>query len=204
MESYKPFGFFGVAMGYGQGFVTQAALLLDKMRDATTMLQWAAKATYWADFNPYIVPEGCEIDPTGKFWHRTGDLGNGVQQAEIVKALRAVIGIDDSSANLCCVRGCRTGWTSIRVERYPAMIERDGAQVSTNVGYTLRRTADGMRMDISSEKPLPETNVRLGPFANRPEIGSIGRNASYQHAGDSWWVWVGLPKGGGGVRGRGQ
>ena len=43
---------------------------------------------------PYIVPEGVQIDPTGRFRYRTGDLGNGVQEAEIIKALRMVIGVD--------------------------------------------------------------------------------------------------------------
>ena len=35
IDTYKPFGFYGQAMGYGQGLVTQAALLLDRMHDAT-------------------------------------------------------------------------------------------------------------------------------------------------------------------------
>src|SRR5206468_231380 len=82
LASYRPFGFYGTAMGYGQGFVTQAALLLDHMKDATEMLNWTARATYDAKYKPYIVPEGCETDPEGRFWHRTGDLGNGVQEGE--------------------------------------------------------------------------------------------------------------------------
>ena len=32
IDTYQPFGFYGQAMGYGQGFVTQSALLLDRMR----------------------------------------------------------------------------------------------------------------------------------------------------------------------------
>ena len=46
IDTYKPFGFYGWAMGYGQGFVTQSALLLDRMNDATTMFDWTAKEIY--------------------------------------------------------------------------------------------------------------------------------------------------------------
>ena len=34
IDTYKPLGFYGQAMGYGQGFVTESALLLDRMHDA--------------------------------------------------------------------------------------------------------------------------------------------------------------------------
>ena len=191
VESYKPFGYFGVAMGYGQGFVTQAALLLDKMRDATTMLQWAAKQTYCAAFNPYIVPEGCEIDPSGQFWHRTGDLGNGVQQAEIVKALRVVIGIDDSTPKQ--LRLCPRmpyGWTSIRVGKFPVMIERNGRLETAHIGYRLRRIdAGAMRIEVTSDKPLPAVELRLGPFKTEPYAPAVERS------GDSYWMAISIPAG---------
>lgn len=185
VESYKPLGYFGVAMGYGQGFVTQSALLLDKMHDATTMLQWAAKQTYCSALNPYIVPEGCEIDPAGKFWHRTGDLGNGVQQAEIVKALRVVIGIDDTSRDTLtlCPR-MPYGWTSIRVRRYPLAS-------GTHVSYLLKRLGRGYALYASSDRPLPEVAIRLGPFDSKPQ----GSFMKVERSGDSWWVSVHQPAG---------
>ena len=96
IDTYKPFGFYGQAMGYGQGFVTQSALLLDRMHDATQMLDWAAKEIYNPRQGSFIVPEGVQIDPTGRFWYPMGDLGNGVQEGEIVKTLRMVIGMDDT------------------------------------------------------------------------------------------------------------
>lgn len=194
IESYKPFGYFGVSMGYGQGFVTQSALLLDKMSDATTMLHWAAKQTYCAAFEPYIVPEGCEIDPTGQYWHRTGDLGNGVQQAEIVKALRVVIGIDDSSPKrLCLCPRMPFGWTSIRVEGVPVLIELDGRMETAHVSYSLERTGGHqMRLHVTSDKPLPATEIRLGPFKSLPKryATSIdgGARGIEVNSGDSLWV----------------
>ena len=66
-DTYHPFGFYGQAMGYGQGFVTQSALLLDRMGDATQMLDWAAREIYDPrGIGAYIVLEGCQIDPSGR------------------------------------------------------------------------------------------------------------------------------------------
>ena len=65
IDTCKPFGFYGWAMGYGQGFVTQAALLLDRMKDVTPMLEWTARETYDPEIRSYIVPEGVQVDPTG-------------------------------------------------------------------------------------------------------------------------------------------
>ena len=94
-------------MGYGQGFVTQSALLLDHLHDATVMIDWAAKQIYDPRFGFFIVPEGTQIDPAGKFWFRMGDQGNGVQEAEIVKTLRLIIGVDDTQpARLQFFREC--------------------------------------------------------------------------------------------------
>jgi hypothetical protein len=190
IEACKPFGYFGVAMGYGQGFVTQSALLLDRMSDATEMLRWAARQTYSAAFKSYIVPEGCEVDPTGSFWHRTGDLGNGVQQAEIVKALRVVIGVDDSTPKQ--LRICPRmpfGWTAIHVSKFPVMIERNGRTETAHIGYELKSTGGQMRIQMTSDKPLPAVELRLGPFKTAPGGPGVERS------GDSYWVTTALPAG---------
>ncbi len=62
IDTYRPFGFYGWAMGYGQGFVTQAALLLDRMKDVTPMLNWTARETYDAEIHSFVVPEGVQVD----------------------------------------------------------------------------------------------------------------------------------------------
>lgn len=201
VDSYKPFGYFGVAMGYGQGFITQSALLLDKMSDATKMLQWAAKQTYSASHEPYIVPEGCEIDPTGQFWHRTGDLGNGVQQAEIVKAIRLVIGIDDSSQKqlTLCPR-MPYGWEAITVGNVPTMIDQNGKWATASLGYTLKKTGAGMAMHVTSDKPLPKVDMRLGPLRRGVKqvvvtVNGSSLTAAIERSGDSSWTRFAVPAG---------
>ena len=138
-------------MGYGQGFVTQAALLLDRMQDATRMLDWAAREIYDPRFGSFIVPEGCEIDPTGRFWYRMGDLGNGVQEAEIVKALRIMIGVDDTHPNrLRFFPRMPYGWSGMTAERYPVLVERGGRTETGLLRYKLERSSDNrMALEIA-------------------------------------------------------
>ncbi|HXS13620.1 MAG TPA: hypothetical protein VN734_13010 [Acidobacteriaceae bacterium] len=194
VDSYQPFGFYGQAMGYGQGFVTQAALLLDRMRDATEMLQWMAKQIHDPRFGSFIVPEGCEIDSTGRFWYRIGDLGNGVQEAEIIKALRIVIGVDDVHPNrLQFFPRMPFGWNEIAVNTYPIVFEHAGKTHTAQLHFKLRRLGENMELEIASDKQLGPVTARLGPFPNRPHrsfirVNGIHNEASAEHSGDSWWM----------------
>ncbi len=195
IDTYHPFGFYGWAMGYGQGFVTQAALLLDRMKDVTPMLNWTARATYDPQINSFVVPEGVQVDPTGRFIYRTGDHGNGVQEAEIVKALRIVIGVDDNQPGRIRVfPRMPYGWSEIGVEKYPLLFEQKGRRETAFIKYRLKRTTVQMDFEISSDKNLGPIAMRLGPFEKQPtnsEIlvnGRVPENATVQHSGDSWWV----------------
>lgn len=202
IDTYRPFGFYGQAMGYGQGFVTQSALLLDRMRDVTQMLDWTAKEIYDPRFGSYIVPEGVQIDRTGRYWYRTGDLGNGVQEAEIVKTLRIVIGVDDTQPNrLQFFPRMPDDWKEMAVKKYPVLFERQGKMDTTFMYYKLERSADRMRLEIASDRKLGPVAIRLGPFEKRPSASSVRVNGkspeetSIEHSGDSWWVRFTMPVG---------
>lgn len=195
VDTYKPFGFYGQAMGYGQGYVTQAALLLDRMRDATTMLNWTAKVIYDPRFGSFITPEACDIDPTGRYWYRIGDLGNGVQEAEIVKMLRLVIGVDDTKPDrLQFYPRVPYDWNEIAVTKYPVLFEKSGEPKTALLKYKLKRFDDGMKLEISADEPIGPVAMRLGPFNQKPDISKIRVNgeptpdAQTGHSGDSWWV----------------
>ncbi len=200
LDTYKPFGFYGQSMGYGQGFVTQSALLLDRMRDATTMLDWAAKEIYdprlaqWG-IPSYIVPEGVRIDPTGQYWFRIGDLGNGVQEAEIVKTLRLVMGVDDTHPQrLQFFPRMPYDWKEIAVSKYPVVFETSGKLETADLQYTLKRVGDRMGLRIVADKELGRVTVRLGPFAREAKAapvlvnGKMPAGATMERSGDSWWV----------------
>ncbi len=174
IDKYKPFGFYAQAMGYGQGFVSQAALLLDRMHDATMILDWAAKEIYYPQYDSFIAPEGADIDPTGRYWYRLGDLGNGVQEGEIIKALRLVIGVDDTQPNrLQFYPRMPYDWDEMAVNRYPVLCENSGKLETAYLTYKLSRTAKGMKLEISADKQLGPIAMRLGPFGKQSEASNI-------------------------------
>ncbi|MGH7941058.1 MAG: hypothetical protein ACREE6_04695 [Limisphaerales bacterium] len=202
---YQPFGFYGKAMGYGQGFVTQSALLLDRMRDATTMLDWNAKEIYDPRFNQFdrfVVPEGVQISPDGRYWYRFGDLGNGVQEGETIKTLRLIIGVDDTHpGRLQFYPRMPYDWNEITVEKYPVVFEHSGIIETAFLRYTLKRAGRAMRLKVSADQDLGLVRMRIGPFAKKPE-GSDARvngrpaaDAVILRSGDSWWVKFAAPVG---------
>ena len=195
VDTYKPFGFYGQAMGYGQGYVTQGALLLDRMHDATSMLDWVAKIIYDPRLDSFIAPEAADIDPTGRYWYRIGDLGNGVQEAEIVKALRLVIGIDDTKPQrVQFYPRMPYDWNEISVSKYPVLFESSSGTDTAFIQYKLKRFDDGMKLEISVDKPIGPIAMRLGPFNKQPDMSKIRVNGEQpageqaEHSGDSWWV----------------
>lgn len=199
LDTYKPLGFYGWAMGYGQGFVTQSALLLDRMNDATTMFHWTAREIYDPAVGPaasFIVPEGAQLDPTGQFIYRTGDQGNGVQEAEIVKAFRIVLGVDDlDPAHPRLTPRMPYGWTELAVDKYPMLFSQNGKVETALLNYRLTRSSGQMRLTVSADKPIGAIPIRLGPFKDSPSPSSVLINgkhpeqASVTHSGDSWWVY---------------
>jgi hypothetical protein len=155
-----------------------------------------AKQIYDPRFGSYIVPEGSQIDPKdGRFWFRIADLGNGVQEAEIMKALRVVIGVDDTQPNrLQFYPRMPYDWNKMAVEKYPVLFGDSGKMETAFLSYKLERSGKGMGLKISADRKLGTVAIRLGPFAKQPEVSDIQVNgqsptgASVQHSGDSWWV----------------
>ena len=196
IDTHQPLGFYGQAMGYGQGFITQSALLLDRMQDATTLLNWMAKEIYDPKYKSYITPEGCEIDPTGHYWYRMGDLGNGVQEAETLKTLRLMIGVDDTQPDrLQFFPRMPYGWSEMAVKSYPVLFEHDGKMNTARLRYKLNRSGNEMKLEIGANQDLGPVAMRLGPFAKPPSASGIRVNGriqtgSIERSGDSWWVGV--------------
>ena len=136
-----------------------------------------------------------EIDPTGRFWYRIGDLGNGVQEGEIVKTLRLVIGVDDTQpGRLQFFPRLPFDWTEMAVQKYPVVFENSGKMKTAFLHYQLERTANGMRLQIAADQELGLVGMRLGPFEQQSDVSDIQVNgqspagASIEHSGDSWWV----------------
>jgi len=203
-RKYTPFCAYGAAMGYSQGFVTQAALLLDRMDEASEMLKWTARLTYYdapVEKEKYLVPEGAEIIPTGEFWHRIGDLGNGVQQAETIKTLRLVLGIDNTGGEhqLNLVPRLPMDWTGISTANHPVWIEdASGVPQRVEIGYNLQRNGRGLIFTVTSEMTLPELEIRLGALKNPDPAFGVLLDGEYiesttAKSGDAYWVTCTIP-----------
>jgi hypothetical protein len=181
----------GRIMGYGQAFLTQAALLLDDMAGAGEALETMAAFIYDADVGPYLVPEGIALHPSGAYWYRTGDLGNAMQEAEVLKTLALVAGVDDlGGQRLTLIPRLPPRWTGISVADYPVTV--GGQRIS--IGYTFKREARRIQMEITATDRLPFLSVRLGPIAAdatpRVAVDGVVRQAETSDSGGSRWLWL--------------
>lgn len=168
----------GREMGYGQGYLTQTAILLDESADMRALVEAAGAFCYHHTDHNYLVPEGIIAHPSGRFWFRNGDLGNGVQQAEIVKCLRLLVGVDDlrPERGIRLVPRLPEGWTSLEVTGHPVAL---GGGKTSQVTFLYSRTASGYRLDVEAHPPLMPHSMRFGPFAT--DVTRLKSNAESTH-----------------------
>jgi len=188
----------GVSMGYGHGFITQGALLLDKMKDAAGLIEWLAKLTYFNGYKPYIIPESCEVDATGKWWHRTGDLGNAVQEAENLKSIRLMVGVEDLNPNkLRILPRLPAGFTNMSVKNYLITSKSGGKtkKIFSDINYSRVPGKDIFK--ISASEKFDSLSIRLGPYGKTVTQVWVKVNNEAPEItdtfvrGDSRWIWIG-------------
>ena len=178
-QYYNPYS--GRQMGYGQGYLTLAALTLDKYEEFTDCMDAVARECYHKFDHNYIVPEGIIMHGSGRYWFRNCDLGNGVQQAEIVKCARLIVGIDDISPArpLRLVPRLPDNWTGFEAKDYPVRVQSGLSPFSFRYertdkaspnGVTALCEGTGYRAEFSG---LTVETLRMGPFA-KPEIEVVG------------------------------
>jgi len=157
---------YGRQMGYGQGYIAQAAILLDEPEDMQGFVEQAAAFAYHHTDHPYIVPEGVIMHPSGQFWFRNCDLGNSVQQAEIVKCARLLIGLDDldPEGGLRLLPRLPCGWTGLSVADHPFIAADPTGPVTAKATYRYARRDGGYRLAMGFDRPIARVRARLGPF----------------------------------------
>ncbi|MEW6231568.1 MAG: hypothetical protein AB1566_04525 [Chloroflexota bacterium] len=180
-------------MGYGQGFITQAALLMDDMANATWALENLAEYSYYPRHRPYLVPEGVAVHPSGAYWYRTGDLGNAVQEAEVLKAISLVAGVDLlGHPTVRLLPRLPLGWSQIQVQDFPLV----GGPEPPLLSYTLeRQSPERLSMRVTSSAPIANLDLRLGPLpagAKDIVVTKDGVPAPYTYAQSGGWGWVWL------------
>ncbi len=200
-----------LAMGYGQGWLTHASLVLDEMDHAGKLLVNTAKYTYdknmeyfnedagidWRKWR-WIVPEGVNLLPDGS-WHRINDLSNGANQGPVMHALEASAGVDDSNpAHILIMPRVPDPLEGIEVTNHFVLIPDKEGLVKARVDLHYERDKG---FSLTSTVPLPVISVRLGPWseAEAAEIMSaiseehgecrLEPSGRYQNA-PAWWIWV--------------
>ena len=202
-----------LGMGYGIGWLTHAALVLDAMDDADKLLVNMAKYAYdknmnyvdesrgidWRNYQ-WIIPEGSNILPDGS-WYRIGDLGNGANQGPCLHALEVCAGVDDTKPkNVKIMPRIGASMAGIEVADFPVLIPATVGLSRTKIDFSFTR--DPPRFSLRAKRPIPSLSVRLGPYSHARaaelsqalEVSSTGpirieRSGTYNSEG-AWWVWV--------------
>ncbi len=178
-----------LGMGYGMGWLTKAALILDEMDDAGPLLVNIAKYSYdknmdyvdesrGIDWRKYlwIVPEGTNMLPDGR-WYRVGDLGNGANHGPAMHAVELCAGIDDTKpADLKIIPRVPDPMGGIEIENFLTLVPDGKGLKRARVSYKYDKTASSFT--LKSDIVLPLLAVRLGPFATQKaadQLASKGR-----------------------------
>ncbi len=177
--------------GYGQGLMTQAALLLDEMYDAEQMVHMLVTHSYLPRFEGFLCPEGIITHPSDKFYVPVN--GYGCQDSHIadaVKALRVMFGVDDNrKGHLHLVPRFPASWSRSGITQFPVLTDEGRGTIS----YVIRRGDGHFRMDISLSAPTT-MDLRVGPFARMPGdrilVNGEARAFAPFRSGDSWWGWI--------------
>jgi hypothetical protein len=181
--------------------MTQSALLLDQMQDATQMTEWMARLCFAPrQPHPYRVPECVMMKSDGSAWARRGDLGNGFQAGEVLIACQILLGIDDyDTSALKLMPRLPIGWTGVNVHNWPVQVLSSGKSEMVMLTMELTRDKDCNRCDLKLivDKPVDNVTLRLGPFPSsatklRVSINRRDLSASLFASGDAQWAWVHL------------
>ena len=167
----------GRQMGYGQGYLTNCALALDLYDEYSECVKASAMLCYHHTDVPYVVPEGVIMHGSGEYWFRNCDLGNAVQQAEIIKEARLMAGADDLCVNgrFRLIPRLPASMTRISVAGLPVRcadgVHRISYEYARGEELPLR-VSDGVNTySLRFSGDVPPELVRFGPF-DRPDIAA--------------------------------
>lgn len=186
-------------MGYGQCYITEAALLLDQMQDAGPMVDWTTLFCFAPrQKHPYRVPEGATVAEDYSQWRRWGDLGNLYQVGEVIYTIHLLLGIDDIDVTqLKLMPRVPAAWDGVSVSKWPVRTMSGGQSTLVNLDYTLRRQPNAIHVNITLDNPIDAGALRIGPVPTDWKSLQVldGAKAiphSETQSGDSRWVWVDL------------
>ena len=202
-----------LAMGYGIGWLTHSALVLDQMDNAGRLLVNIARYSYdknmdFADEKQktdwrkwmWIIPEGSNIMPDGR-WYRICDLSNGANQGPAMNAMEICAGVDDATSGLVrLLPRIPEPLTGLDVSNFLACTSDGTKNRNALINYTYER---GKSFRLNSNIIIPKLDIRFGPYSTQEQANKIvlaitskgGANARVElsgifHGKPALWVWV--------------
>ncbi len=179
--------------GYGQGMMTQAALLLDEMTDAAEFINMLLRHCYLPKFSGWVCPEGIILHKSGQYYLPVNAyMGQDSHLADSTKAIRLMLGVDDNDADhFRFVPRYPKEWTNMRIAQFP-VLTGESRQL---MDYTYVRNDSSQIFTFQFEKRAVQFSVRLGPIPNSHQVKDVTFQQypiAYEllESGDSRWVWV--------------
>ena len=179
--------------GYGQGMMTQSALLLDEMDDAEHFLDTMLTHCYLPNYSGWASPEGIIVHRNGKYYLPVnGYMGQDSHVADSTKAMRLTLGIDDNNPNeLNLVPRYPKSWTEMSISHYPVLCGTSRQQIN----YSYKRSDTNQTFVYELSQHPSKLNIRLGPLPAGKHVSSVLVDETKSpfevlQSGDSSWVWV--------------
>lgn len=183
--------------GYGQGMMTQSALLLDRMADAEKFLHLMLTHTYLPHLEGWAAPEGIIVHRSGRYYLPVnGYMGQDSHVADSTKAVRLLLGIDDNDpCHLRLVPRYPADWTKMSISEYPVVTGQTRQSISYVYDRGERESASEHTFSFELQHPVDRLSIRLGPYSPDTRIERAYWNGSEIpfaciDSGDSRWVWV--------------
>jgi len=177
--------------GYGQGMMTQSALLLDQMEDATQFINTMVTHCYLPHLDGWAGPEGIILHKSGKYYVPVnGYMGQDSHVADSHKALRLMIGIDDNNPeHLKLVPRFPIAWDTVSVGSVPVLT----GEKRQNIAYTYSRNQEKQVFEYTFDTLVNSFDVRLGPIPAGKSVKNVflnGKAIPFEqlNSGDSNWI----------------
>ncbi len=179
--------------GYGQGMMTQAALLLDEMADAEQFINMMVTHCYLPRLDGWATPEGILVHRSGNYYLPVnGYLGQDSHVADSVKALRLMLGVDDNDPDhLRLVPRFPATWTRAAIAEFPVLT----GNLRQKLQYVYEREPEQLSLRFSLDQPVNHLSLRLGPIDVGRSVAGVWCDVTRvsfeaQDSGDSKWIWV--------------
>lgn len=180
--------------GYDHCTILQNALFLDRMEDATELMNNLSKICYMPRHHDvYGVPEAFAVDTRKNIVRRTGDFQNQIHMSEAMSCYLLALGVSPVLDNetLKIMPRLPNNW-NVSVDDF--LVQNTNASVSLNVMYP-KNHKQKVKISFSSIDNLKTVKYRLGPFPMdtkklTTKINGEKLESKLFESGDKKWAWV--------------